>query len=37
MISIVIPMYNTENYIEKCLRSVLDQTFTDIEVIVIND
>ena len=37
MISIIIPMYNAENYIEKCLRSVLDQTFTDIEVIVIND
>jgi glycosyltransferase involved in cell wall biosynthesis len=37
MISIIIPMYNTENYIEKCLKSVLDQSFADIEVIVIND
>ena len=27
-------MYNTENYIEKCLKSVLDQSFADIEVIV---
>lgn len=37
MISIIIPMYNAENYIEKCLKSVLDQSFADIEVIVIND
>ena len=36
-ISIIIPVYNTEEYLEKCLDSVLNQTFKDIEIICIND
>lgn len=36
-ISIIIPVYNTEKYIEKCLESLLHQTMKDIEVIVVND
>lgn len=36
-ISIVIPVYNGENYIRPCLDSVLNQTLKEIEVIVIND
>lgn len=36
-ISIIIPLYNAEKYIENCLKSVLDQTLREIEVIVIND
>lgn len=35
--SIVIPLYNKENYIAATLHSVLSQTFTDFEVLVIND
>jgi len=35
--SIVIPLYNKANYIENTLKSVLNQTFTDYEIIVIND
>lgn len=35
--SIIIPVYNTEKYLEKCLSSVFDQTFSDYEVIVVND
>ena len=35
--SIIIPYKNTEKYIEECLQSVLDQTFTDFEVLCIND
>ena len=35
--SIVIPLYNKESYIEKTLKSVLNQTFTHYEIIVIND
>lgn len=35
--SIIIPVYNVEDYIEKCLNSVFDQTFKDYEVIVVND
>ena len=35
--SIIIPVYNVEKYLEHCLYSVLNQTFTDFEVICVND
>jgi len=37
MISIIIPMYNAENYIEECIESALKQTYENFEVIVVND
>lgn len=37
MISVVIPIYNTEKYLHECLQSVQDQTFTDFEVVMVND
>ena len=36
-VSIIIPMYNSEKYIGECLDSILAQTFTDYEVIVVDD
>ncbi|MBQ3695897.1 MAG: glycosyltransferase family 2 protein [Alphaproteobacteria bacterium] len=36
-ISVIVPIYNTEKYLEKCLDSVLGQTFKDIEIICVND
>ncbi len=36
-ISVIIPMYNTEKYIGECLDSILAQTFTDYEIIVVDD
>ena len=36
-ISVIIPMYNTEKYIKQCLESVAAQTFSDYEVIVVDD
>ena len=36
-ISIIIPMYNVEKYIGECLDSILAQTFTDYEVIAVDD
>lgn len=36
-VSIIIPVYNTENYLKKCLDSVVNQTLEDIEIICIND
>jgi len=36
-ISIIIPVYNSEPYLSKCLNSVVNQTFKDIEIIVVND
>jgi glycosyltransferase involved in cell wall biosynthesis len=36
-VSVCVPVYNGEKYIESCIRSVLEQTYTDFEVIVQND
>lgn len=36
-VSIIIPIYNTEAYLEKCIKSVLDQTYKNLEIILIND
>src|SRR6056300_1045134 len=35
--SVVIPLYNKEKFIEDTLKSVLNQTFNDFEVIIVND
>lgn len=37
LISVVVPAYNVEKYLTACLNSILSQTFTDFEIIVIND
>ena len=36
-ISVIIPIYNVERYLKKALDSVLAQTLTDLEIILIND
>ena len=36
-ISVIIPVYNAERYLKKCLDSLLEQTFQDYEVIIVND
>ncbi len=36
-ISIVVPVYNVENYLEKCIESLLGQTYRNIEIILIDD
>ena len=37
MISVIVPVYNVERYLEECLNSIQHQTYTDIEVILVND
>lgn len=37
LVSIIIPVYNTEDYLDKCLSSILNQTYKNIEVIIIDD
>lgn len=36
-VSVIVPVYNTEKYIKKCLDSLLTQTLQDIEIIIVND
>lgn len=36
-ISVIVPVYNTQDYLKKCLESIVNQTLTDIEIIVVND
>lgn len=36
-ISVVVPVYNTEKYLKKCLESIIKQTYQDFEVIIVND
>lgn len=37
LVSIIIPVYNTEAYLGYCLNSVVSQTYRQIEVILVND
>ncbi len=36
-VSVIVPVYNVENYLRECLQSLVDQTLQDIEILVIND
>lgn len=36
-ISVIIPVYKTEKFLEKCIRSVMNQTLKELEIICIND
>ena len=36
-VSVIVPVYNVEKYIEKCLNTLVNQTLQDIEIIVVND
>lgn len=37
MISIIVPVYNVENFLDKCIQSILNQTFKKFELILVND
>lgn len=36
-ISVIIPVYNKEEYLDKCLQSIINQTYQDLEIIIVND
>ncbi len=36
-ISVIIPIYNTSLYLEKCILSIIEQTYTNLEIILVND
>lgn len=37
LISVIVPVYNTEKWLSRCLKSILNQTYSNVEVIVVND
>lgn len=37
LVSVIVPVYNVEKYIEKCVRSILTQTYSQLEIILIDD
>ena len=36
-ISIIVPVYNVEKYLDKCLQTIVGQTYSDLEIILVND
>ena len=36
-ISVIVPIYNVEKYLEKCLDSIINQTYKNLEIILVND
>ena len=37
MISIVVPVYNVEKYLDECITSIVKQTYRDLEIILVDD
>ena len=37
LISVIVPVYNTQDYLDKCLTSIINQTYKNIEIIIIDD
>jgi len=37
LLSVIVPIYNVDRYLKKCLDSLLNQTYTNLEIILIND
>ena len=36
-ISVIVPVYNAEKYLERCLYSIVNQTYSDIQIVLVND
>lgn len=37
MISVIVPIYNVEKYLPTCIESILNQTYKDLEILLIDD
>ena len=36
-ISVIVPVYNVEKYVEQCIKSIVNQTFKNFELIIVDD
>ena len=36
-LSVIVPVYNTEKYLSKCLNSIVNQSYKNLEILIIND
>lgn len=37
LVSVVLPIYNVEMYLERCIESIVNQTYTNLEIILVDD
>lgn len=37
LVSVIVPVYNAEKFLEECVQSIRDQTLDDIEIILVDD
>ena len=37
LVSIIVAIYNVDKYLEKCIQSIIDQSYSNLEIILIND
>ena len=37
LVSVIVPVYNCEKYLVKCLKSIIDQSYEAIEILIVND
>lgn len=37
LISVIVPIYNVENYLDKCIKSIINQAYSNLEIILVND
>lgn len=37
LVSVIVPIYNTQSYLKRCIESILNQTYTNMEIILVND
>ena len=37
LVSVIVPVYNVEDYLKKCVDSIINQTYTNLEIILVDD
>ncbi|WP_289127911.1 glycosyltransferase family 2 protein, partial [uncultured Clostridium sp.] len=37
LVSVIVPVYNVEDYLKRCIDSIIHQTYENIEIILVND